>query len=140
MRLPEPRPHVKQALALPPHQPGVYILRDERGRVIYVGRSRDLATRTRSYWTDLRDRPHLKRMLPRVEWLEPVLCASEHEAAFLESDLLLRHRTWYNRTLGMEGRAWLRLATQLHAPGLSVMHAAHPRDGGTLVGAHLRSG
>ena len=137
MRLPEPRPHVKQALALLPHQPGVYILRDERGRVIYVGRSRDLATRARSYWTDLRDRPHLKRMLPRVEWLEPVLCASEHEAAFLESDLLRRHRTWYNRTLGMESRVWLRLDTQPQAPGLSVMHEADPRDGATWFGPYL---
>jgi excinuclease UvrABC nuclease subunit len=71
----------------------VYVLRDIRGRVIYVGRSRDLATRVRSYWTDLKDRPHLIRMLPRVEWVEPVVCASEHEAAFLESDLLERHPT-----------------------------------------------
>jgi len=78
MRLPEPRPAVKRALAVLPHRPGVYLMRDEGGRVIYVGRSGDLAVRTRSYWRDLRDRPHLVRMLPRVEWLEPVVCASEH--------------------------------------------------------------
>src|SRR5258707_3744436 len=101
MRLPEPRPHVKQALALLPHQPGVYILRDERGRVIYVGRSRDLATRARSYWTDLRDRPHLKRMLPRVEWLEPALCPREPQAAFPPSHLLRRHPTPATPTPGL---------------------------------------
>jgi excinuclease ABC subunit C len=137
MRLPEPRPAVRQALALLPHRPGVYILRDERGRVIYVGRSRDLATRARSYWTDLRDRPHLIRMLPRVEWLEPVLCASEHEAAFLESDLLERHRTRYNRTLGMESRVWLRLDAGPASPGLEVVHEPSPDDGAAWFGPYL---
>jgi excinuclease ABC subunit C len=137
MRLPEPRPAVKRALALLPHRPGVYILRDDRGRVIYVGRSRDLATRARSYWTDLRDRPHLIRMLPRVEWLEPVLCTSEHEAAFLESDLLDRHRTRYNRTLGMESCVWMRLEAGARSPGLEVVHEPSPHDGATWFGPYL---
>src|SRR5260221_4032663 len=114
MRLSEPRPHVKQALALLPHQPGVYILRDERGRVIYVGRSRDLATRARSYWTDLRDRPHLKRMLPRVEWLAPGLCASGHEAALLERYLDPRPRDLYKRTGRSVDRLRVRLDTRTH--------------------------
>ncbi len=56
-------PAVRRALALLPHEPGVYILRDRPGRVIYVGRSRDLSSRARSYWSDLGDRPHLIRMV-----------------------------------------------------------------------------
>lgn len=137
MRLPEPRPEVRRALNLLPHQPGVYILRDETGRVIYIGRSGDLATRARSYWTDLRDRPHLVRMLPRVAWLEPVLCASEHEAAFLESDLLERHRTRWNRTLGMESCVWLRLDSRPESAGLDVEHEPAPRDGARWFGPYL---
>jgi hypothetical protein len=105
LRLPEPVPAVRSALRLLPHEPGVYNFRDAAGRVLYVGRSRDIASRTRSYWIDLKDRPHLARMLGRVAWLEPVLCASEHEAAFLESDLLERHPTRYNRTLGIGRRS-----------------------------------
>ena len=137
MRLPEPRPAVKRALKLLPHEPGVYILRDERGRVIYTGRSGDLATRARSYWIDLKDRPHLVRMLDRVAWLEPVVCASEHEAAFLESDLLERHPTRWNRTLGFESRVWLRLDARPGTAGLEVMHEAAPRDGARWFGPYL---
>src|SRR5579864_3779572 len=137
MRLPEPRPAVKRALAVLPHRPGVYLMRDEGGRVIYVGRSGDLAARTRSYWQDLRDRPHLVRMLPCVEWLEPVVCASEHEAAFLESDLLDRHRSRYNRTLGMESCVWLRLDARTESAGLDVIHEPEPRDGARWFGPYL---
>lgn len=135
--LPEPAPTVKRTLALLPHEPGVYILRDVRGRVIYVGRSRDLAARVRSYWTDLKDRPHLVRMLPRVEWVEPVVCASEHEAAFLESDLLERHPTRYNRTLGLESCVWLRLDTGPRTPDLQVMHDVDAGDGAEWFGPYL---
>lgn len=130
-------PAVRRALALLPHEPGVYILRDRPGRVIYVGRSRDLSSRARSYWSDLGDRPHLIRMVERVEWLEPVLCTSEHEAAFLESDLLERHPTRYNRTLGMESRVWLRLDANLQAPTLDVVHEAWPKDGAAWFGPYL---
>lgn len=137
MRLPAPVPTVKRALALLPHEPGVYILRDRTGRVVYVGRSRDLATRVRSYWSDLRDRPHLVRMLPRVEWVEPVLCESEHEAAFLESDLLERHPTRYNRTLGMESCVWLRLDERSPIPDLGVVHDVEAGDEAAWFGPYL---
>lgn len=128
---------MKRALAVLPHRPGVYVMRDAGGRVIYVGRSGDLAARTRSYWQDLRDRPHLARMLPRVQWLEPVVCASEHEAAFLESDLLDRHRTRWNRTLGMESCVWLRLDRRHETAGLQVEHEPAPADGAGWFGPYL---
>lgn len=137
LKLPLPVPAVKRALELLPHQPGVYILRDGAGRVIYVGRSRDLSSRVRTYWSDLRDRPHLVRMVERVAWLEPVLCASEHEAAFLESDLLERHPTRYNRTLGMESCVWLRLDATPAAPSVDVVHEARPGDGAAWFGPYL---
>lgn len=136
-RLPEPAPTVKRTLALLPHEPGVYIFREGDGRVIYVGRSRDLATRARSYWIDLKDRPHLARMIARVEWLEPVVCASEHEAAFLESDLIERHRSRYNRTLGMESCVWIRLDANPESPDLTVVHEPAPDDGAEWFGPYL---
>ncbi len=136
-RLPAPAPAVRKALALLPHSPGVYLFRDERGRVVYVGRSRDLATRARSYWTDLGDRPHLVRMLDRVAWVEPFVCTSEHEAAILESDLLERHPSRYNRTLGMESWVWLRLDLDPDAPGLEVRHEPDAGDGATWFGPYL---
>ena len=127
---------VRAALKVLPHAPGVYLFRDQSGRVIYVGRSRDLARRVRSYWVDLGDRPHLARMVARVQWIEPVVCASEHEAAFLESDLLDRHRTRFNRTLGMESQVWLRLETRAENPSLEVRHQVDA-DGASWFGPYL---
>lgn len=130
-------PAVRRALAVLPHSPGVYLLRDQTGRVIYVGRSRDLAARVRSYWGHLGDRPHLVRMVRRVAWIEPVLCESEHEAAFLEEDLLARHPTRFNRTLGMESCVWLRLDRNPRAPDLTVVHDPTPADGCLWFGPYL---
>lgn len=131
-----PCPTVKSALKVLPHEPGVYLFRDQTGRVVYIGRSRDLARRARSYWIDLGDRPHLARMVARVHWVEPVICASEHEAAFLESDLMDRHRTRYNRTLGMESRVWLRLDANREFPSLEARHQVD-EDGASWFGPYL---
>jgi excinuclease ABC subunit C len=76
-------------------------------------------------------------MVARVGWVDPVLCASEHEAAFLESDLLERHPTRYNRTLGMESCVWLRLDCDATAPGLEVVHDVSPDDGAEWFGPYL---
>ena len=135
--LPDPTPTVKRTLKLLPHRPGAYLMRDAAGRVIYIGRSRDLAARVRSYWVDLKDRPHLARMLGRVNWVEPVVCESEHEAAFLESDLLERHPTRYNRTLGMESCVWIRLDAQAALPSVDVIHDVTPDDGAEWFGPYL---
>src|SRR5690348_848156 len=134
---PAVRSAVRSALRILPHAPGVYLFRDAGGQVVYVGRSRNLAARVRSYWSDLRDRPHLRRMVARVAWVEPVICESEHEAAFLESDLLERHPTRYNRTLGMESRVWLRLSADPRSPGLDVVHDPTPADGASWFGPYL---
>ena len=104
---------------------------------MYVGRSRDLASRVRSYWTDLGDRWHLRRMVEQVEWIEPVLCASEHEAAFLETDLIGRHRSRYNRALGMASLVWLRLDANPRRPSLEVVHEHTPGDGAHFFGPYL---
>ena len=133
----QPGRAVTSALRILPHAPGVYLFRDERGRVLYIGRSRNLATRVRSYWQGLRDRPHLGRMVGRVEWVEPVICESEHEAAFLESDLLERHPTRFNRTLGMESCVWIRLSADALTPGLEVRHEPAPADGASWFGPYL---
>jgi excinuclease ABC subunit C len=111
-----PLPEVR---ALPP-EPGVYRFRDERGRALYIGRAVDLRRRVASYWGDLRDRPHLRRMVPRVVRVEAVSCDSEHEAAFLERNLLAHARPRWNRVEGVESTVYIGLVPRLevrHDPG-----------------------
>lgn len=83
-----------------PAAPGVYRFRDAGGRVLYVGRATHLRSRVGSYWGDLRDRRHLRRMVPQIARVEAVACDSVHEAAWLERNLLERSKPRWNRIRG----------------------------------------
>ena len=114
----------RNAVAALPHDPGVYRFRDSRGRVIYVGRATDLRSRVGSYWGDLRDRPHLRRMVGQIERIEAVPCDSVHEAAWLERNLLERSRPRWNRVRGgLEVPTWIVLEQAGASARLRVTHA-----------------
>lgn len=80
--------------------PGVYRFRDATGKVLYVGRAVNLRRRVQSYWTNLGDRPRLRRMVERIDRVEGVWCDSAHEAAWLERNLLEHSKPRWNRTRG----------------------------------------
>ena len=83
-----------------PQAPGVYRFRDDNGRILYIGRAVNLRRRVLSYWTHLGDRPRLARMVNRIARVEGVQCDSEHEAAWLERNLLEHSKPRWNRTEG----------------------------------------
>ena len=82
-----------------PHKPGVYLMRDRLGRVIYVGKARDLRKRLASYFTPTRRmRSDLKtRALIESIWdFETHVLRSENEALLLEVKLIKEYRPKYN--------------------------------------------
>jgi excinuclease ABC subunit C len=122
-----------------PAAPGVYRFRDARNKILYIGRARLLRRRAASYWNDLGDRAHLAPMVARIERVEAVVCASEHEAAWLERNLLEHRLPRWNRTPGgQEVPVYIRLDERPTAPGLRVVHAvctdAHVRHFGPYLG------
>jgi excinuclease ABC subunit C len=123
----------RTAAGLLPTCPGAYRFRDGTGTVLYIGRAVNLRRRVISYWGDLADRPHLAPMVTRIARLEAVRCASEHEAAWLERNLLQSAIPRWNRAVGgQEVEVYLRLDSSRRSPGLSVVHAARadsPRAG-----------
>ncbi|NUT32762.1 MAG: nucleotide excision repair endonuclease, partial [Hamadaea sp.] len=128
----------RAAVARLPAQPGVYRFRDPQGRALYVGRAVDLRRRVRSYWSDLGDRQHLRRMMPRVARVEAVVCASDHEAAWLERNILERRLPPWNRAIGgQENPVHLRLDTSASDPGLRVVHEVTQRPGSFHFGPYL---
>lgn len=88
------------AIARLPAEPGVYRFRDDRRRVLYVGRATSLRARVRSYWGDLGDRGHLAPMVRAVARVEVLSCDSVHEATWLERNLLEHSLPPWNRTPG----------------------------------------
>jgi excinuclease ABC subunit C len=92
-----PDPIESQLKRLPPG-PGVYILRDERGDVLYVGKAKSLRPRVRSYFQagSSDTRQGIKQMASRVETIETIVTTGEVEALHLEQNLVKRHRPPYN--------------------------------------------
>jgi excinuclease ABC subunit C len=117
----------------------VYRFRDDAGRVLYIGRAGSLRRRVGSYWRDLGDRPHLARMVAQIGRVEAVSCASEHEAAWLERNLLERSIPRWNRTAGgQEAEVYIRLSASPRSPGLSVVHEpGSPGAGAEHFGPYL---
>ncbi|MFC2035795.1 excinuclease ABC subunit UvrC [Chloroflexota bacterium] len=80
-----------------PFKPGVYLLRDTEGSVLYVGKAADLYHRVRSYFgTSQKLSPKLQRMVGRVTDLDFFVTTSEQEALILECNLIKRYRPYYN--------------------------------------------
>ena len=106
-----------------PAAPGVYRFRDAGGRALYIGRAGDLRRRVRSYWGGLHDRRHLRRMVPRIAAVEAVVCDSEHEAAWLERNLLETRMPYWNRARGgQEVPVHIRLDERRGSASLAVVH------------------
>lgn len=81
-----------------PDRPGVYLFRDERGRVLYVGKAKSLNKRVRTYFQ--RGQPaKVMAMLQRVQDLDFIVTDSEIEALILECNLIKEHRPRYNVVL-----------------------------------------
>ncbi len=122
-------------------EPGVYRFRDETGKVLYIGRARNLRRRVQSYWSHLGDRPQLARMVRRIARVEGVWCDSEHEAAFLERNLLEHSKPRWNRTEGgAEVVGYIRFGDG-SKPGLRFEHTVTgtaPHFGPYLGGLRIR--
>jgi excinuclease ABC subunit C len=118
------RPGPPAAVRALPREPGVYRFRDARGRVLYIGRAVSLRRRVTSYWGDLGSRGHLAPMVPRIARVQALVCASGHEAAWLERNLLEEGLPPWNRTPGdQEVPVYIRLDRRPRSAGLKVVHA-----------------
>jgi excinuclease ABC subunit C len=79
-----------------PLLPGVYIMKDVAGTVVYVGKALELRTRVRSYLRGGDGRVQIPALMERVRTIENVVTASEQQAFILERDLIQRYKPRYN--------------------------------------------
>lgn len=93
----DPRERLRRRVAALPPEPGVYLLRGARGRVLYVGKAANLRSRVRSYLSASGDgRPQMPHLVERVAEVEVVVTRSVKEALLLENELIKRHRPRFN--------------------------------------------
>jgi excinuclease ABC subunit C len=80
-----------------PAKPGVYVLRDETGRVLYIGKAKSLRPRVRSYFQATPDtRAQIAQLPARVADIEVIVTSTEAEALHVEQSLIKRHRPPFN--------------------------------------------
>lgn len=88
---------LKETLNNLPESPGVYIMRDSEGTIIYVGKAKILKNRVRSYFRHSEDRDSKTAMLvSNIYSLEYIVTHTEEEALILENTLIKRHKPKYN--------------------------------------------
>jgi excinuclease ABC subunit C len=83
-------------LATLPARPGVYLLRDRHGKVIYVGKARSLRTRVRIYFRGGDERSQVAFLIQRVADFDCLVTATEKEALILENNLIKQYKPRYN--------------------------------------------
>ena len=83
-----------------PNRPGVYIMKDVRGNVLYVGKASVLSNRLRNYFGSPANLPNkIRRMLGQLDDFECIVTDTEAEALILENTLIKRHKPRYNARL-----------------------------------------
>ncbi len=88
---------LEQQLKRIPAKPGVYLFRDARGEVVYVGKAKTLRPRVRSYFQKGGDaRVGIRQLAERVTDIETIVTGTEVEALHLEQNLVKRHRPPFN--------------------------------------------
>lgn len=89
--------NIKEKLELLPDSPGVYIMKDNGGNIIYVGKSKCLKNRVRQYFThNSSHTPKVISMVQTVADFEYIMTDTEWEALVLECNLIKKHKPYYN--------------------------------------------
>lgn len=120
-----------------PRLPGVYIMRNATGTVLYVGKAKNLRSRVRSYFTKARDsRYHIQFLMARVADIDCIITDTEKEALILENTLIKQHRPRYNINLRDDKTYFsLRMDPAEEFPRLAVIRKV-TKDGARYFGPY----
>ncbi|MFN8388962.1 MAG: excinuclease ABC subunit UvrC [Bdellovibrionota bacterium] len=79
-----------------PELPGVYLMKDAEGTVLYVGKAKDLRSRVRSYFSGGDERHSVQFLIERAEIIDTIVTHDERQALLLEADLIRKYKPRYN--------------------------------------------
>ncbi|HEV8457622.1 MAG TPA: excinuclease ABC subunit UvrC [Methylomirabilota bacterium] len=126
---------LQEKIAQVPDRPGVYLYKDAKAQIIYIGKAASLRSRVRSYFQDSRARdPKTDALVAQIRDLEYIVTTNELEAMILESTLVKKHRPRYNIILRDDKHyPFLKLTTNEDFPRLVVARRVQP-DGAAYFG------
>lgn len=129
--------HLTAILEQIPKLPGIYIMKDGKGGILYIGKAKSLNTRVRSYFQNSRDlHPRTRIFLGKVRDIKFLTTKTEAEALILESNFIKKHQPRYNVLLKDDKHyPYIRLTTQELFPRLEVVRRVK-KDGATYFGPY----
>ena len=107
-----------------PMEPGVYLMQDRSGQVIYVGKAKKLRNRVSQYFVDSASHsPKTRKMVRLIDRFDVIVAASEFEALVLECSLIKRHMPKYNILLKDDkGYPYLRMDLREDYPVVTMVN------------------
>lgn len=128
----------RKAMKLP-LTPGVYIMHDKSGEIIYIGKAKALKNRVSQYFgSEKNHEPKVRRMVANVDWFEYILTDSEFEALVLESSLIKQNQPKYNILLKDDkGYSYIRVSGGAWPRITEVKKIEN--DGAKYIGPYLSS-
>lgn len=87
---------IESQIKLLPELPGVYLMHNKNGEIIYIGKAKNLKKRVKSYFKKTLETRKLRVMVPKIVKFEFIVTDSEVEALILESHLIKKHKPCYN--------------------------------------------
>jgi excinuclease ABC subunit C len=128
-------------LRILPDKPGVYLMRDAAGKIIYVGKAISLKNRVRSYFQASRNlNPRIEAMVEQVERFEYIVTATEGEALALECNFIKEERPKYNIRLRDDKQyPWVKVTWAESYPQVYITRKLK-QDGGKYYGPYTNTG
>jgi excinuclease ABC subunit C len=122
-----------------PSEPGVYLFKNERGKVLYVGKAQSLRGRVRSYVTGGDGRIRIPRLVQQLRDVEVMVTPTVKDALLLENELIKRHRPPFNVRL-RDDKQYLALRLDPRAPWPRLTQVRRfRRDGALYFGPYTSS-
>ena len=128
---------VAEKLKLLPESPGVYLMKDARGKIIYVGKAIVLKNRVRQYFQSSRNQaPKVRAMVSHIADFETIMTANEVESLILEANLIKKHRPRYNiRLKDDKSYPYVKVTVQEEYPRVFITRRV-VRDGARYFGPY----
>ncbi|WP_040952848.1 GIY-YIG nuclease family protein [Gorillibacterium massiliense] len=128
-----------------PEQPGCYLMKNAEGKIIYIGKAKNLRNRLRSYFRKELPTPKLQQLSADIADIEVVLVANETESLLLENNLIKLHKPKYNSALKRDNSGYAYLGfTDEPIPRLAILFrnrkAMKSDSGGGAPGSILLGG
>lgn len=122
-----------------PSEPGVYLMKNHQGTILYIGKAKELKKRLKQYFVPGRDgRPMVPHLVAEIETIETIVVETEKEALLVESTLIKKHQPKYNAVL-KDDKTFIHLMINRHHPWPRlqlIRYKGKPKEKGLYFGPY----